>query len=84
MTLLDHLPTLRHACPDRLDRDIWPATSAVEATGRLCVGGVPLTDVADEYGTPCYVVDEADFRDRIRRYRSALPGVSVTYAGKSS
>jgi diaminopimelate decarboxylase len=55
----------------------------VDPTGRLCVGGVPLTDVADEYGTPCYVVDEADFRDRIRHYRAALTGVRVTYAGKS-
>jgi diaminopimelate decarboxylase len=44
---------------------------------------MPLTEVADEFGTPTYVIDEADFRHRIRRYRSALPEVRVTYAGKA-
>lgn len=46
----------------------------------LCVGGVLLTEVADEFRTPTYVLDEADFRHRVRRYRSALPGVEVVYA----
>jgi diaminopimelate decarboxylase len=83
MTLLDHLPSLRHVGPDRFDRAVWPSTSTVDSVGRLCVGGVPLTNIADEFGTPSYVIDEADFRSRIRRYRSALPGVRVVYAGKS-
>jgi diaminopimelate decarboxylase len=83
MTLLGHLPSLRHVSPDRIDRAVWPSTSAVDSAGRLCVGGVPLTDIADEFGAPSYVIDEADFRYRIRHYRSALPGVGVVYAGKS-
>ena len=33
------------------------------------VGGMALTEVADEFSTPTYVIDEADFRHRIRRYR---------------
>lgn len=80
MTLLDHLPPLRHAHPDRA---VWPSTSAVDSAGRLCVGGIPLTSIADEFGTPSYVIDEADFRGRIRNYRAALRGVRVVYAGKS-
>jgi diaminopimelate decarboxylase len=83
MTLLDYLPSLRHAGADRFDTAIWPLTTAVNDAGVLCVGGVPLTDIADEFGTAAYVLDEADFRDRIRHYRAALPGVRVTYAGKS-
>jgi diaminopimelate decarboxylase len=81
--MLDHLPSLRSVSPDRFDRTVWPSTSAVDSAGRLCVGGVPMTEVADEFGTPSYVIDEADFRGRIRHYRSALPGVHVVYAGKS-
>jgi len=83
MTLLDHLPSRGPVDPDQIDRAVWPSTSVVDSAGRLCVGGVPLTDVADEFGTPSYVVDEADFRGRIRHYRSALPGVRLVYAGKS-
>ncbi len=83
MTLFEIVPSLRHAVTPRIDRAIWPLTTRVDELGRLCVGEVPLTEVADEFGTPTYVIDEADFRHRIRRYRSALPEVRVTYAGKA-
>ena len=58
-------------------------TAAVDDLGRLCVGDVPLTEIADEFRTPAYVLDETDFRTRLRRYRSALAGVEVVYAAKS-
>jgi hypothetical protein len=61
----------------RIDRAIWPLTTHVDELRRLCVGGVALTDVADEFGTPTYVIDEADFRQRIRRYRAALPEAPI-------
>jgi diaminopimelate decarboxylase len=67
----------------RVDPDLWPLTTRVDVEGRLCVGGVALNDIADQFGTPAYVLDEADFRYRIRRYRAALPGVRITYAGKA-
>ena len=47
------------------------------------MGGIPLADIADEFGTPTYVIDETDFRRRARHYRRALRGVEVAYAGKS-
>jgi diaminopimelate decarboxylase len=83
MTFFVILPSLRHAVPPGIDRAIWPLTSHVDALGRLCVGGVPLTEVADEFSTPTYVIDEADFRRRIRRYRAALPEVRLVHAGKA-
>jgi diaminopimelate decarboxylase len=83
MTLFEILPSLRHAATPRIDRAIWPLTVHVDELGRLCVGEMPLTEVADEFGTPTYVVDEADFRHRIRRYRAALPDVRLVYAGKA-
>jgi diaminopimelate decarboxylase len=83
MTLFEILPSLRHAATPRIDRAIWSLTTHVDELGRLCVGGMALTDVADEFGTPTYVVDEADFRQRIRRYRAALPEARLVYAGKA-
>lgn len=83
MTLLDILPSLRHAAPARFDPAIWPITAHPDEEGRLCVGGASLADIADEFGTPAYVIDESDFRHRARRYRKALRDIQVVYASKS-
>ncbi|MCV7196305.1 diaminopimelate decarboxylase [Mycobacterium angelicum] len=83
MTLLDMLPSIGHAAPRRFDPAIWPVTTRSDDEGRLCVGDVALSDIADEFGTPTYVLDECDFRHRARRYRRALRDVEVVYAGKS-
>ncbi|OCB21164.1 diaminopimelate decarboxylase [Mycobacterium intracellulare] len=86
MTLLDILPSLGHAAPPRFDPAIWPLTAHPDEEGRLCVGGMALADIADEFNTPAYVIDEADFRHRARRYRKTLGGAGntvVVYAGKS-
>jgi diaminopimelate decarboxylase len=82
-TLPDLLPSIGYAAPPRFHPAIWPITTHSDDEGRLCIGEVPLTDIADEFRTPCYVIDEADFRGRARRYRKALPNTEVVYAGKS-
>lgn len=83
MTLLEILPSLRDAAKPRLDPAIWPLTTRVDEQGRIAIGRVALTDIADEFRTPAYVLDETDFRSRAQRYRAALRGVEVVYAGKS-
>src|SRR3954468_15393490 len=83
MTLHKIVPSLRHAATPRIDRAIWPLTTRVDERGRLCVGEVAVTEVADEFGTPTYAIDEVDFRHRIRRYRAALPDARLVYAGKA-
>ena len=83
MTLFEILPSLRRACTPRIDRAIWPLTTHVDVLGRLCVGEMALTEVADQFGTPTYVIDEADFRDRLRHYHAALPEARLVYAGKA-
>ncbi|OBH02562.1 diaminopimelate decarboxylase [Mycobacterium sp. E2699] len=83
MTLFELLPSPRREVDPHLDRAIWPLTSFVDELGRLRVGGVAATDLAAEFGTPAYVVDEDDFRARIRGYLAALPGVEVIYAGRA-
>jgi diaminopimelate decarboxylase len=82
-TLPDLLPSIGYAASPRFHPAIWPLTAHSDDDGRLCVGEVPLTDIADEFGTPAYVIDEADFRARARSYRAALGNAEVLYAGKS-
>ena len=83
MTLLDYLPSLHRAAATRIDPAIWPFTAAVDDLGRLCVGDVALTDIADEFRTPAYVLDETDFRHRLNRYRTTLRTTEIVYAAKA-
>lgn len=65
------------------DLSVWPASATEPAPGDLHVGGVPLAGVADRFGTPVYVLDEAEVRDRCRAYRAAFPDAEVLYAAKA-
>src|ERR1035441_6072423 len=82
MTLPELLPSIGYAALPRFHPAIWPLTSHSDDEGRLCIGDVPLTEIADEFRTPTYVIDEADFRSRARRYRKALRHAEVVYAGR--
>jgi len=62
---------------------VWPASTAEHHRGDLAVGGVPLTEVAERFGTPVYVMDEAEVRERCRTYRDAFPEAEVLYAAKA-
>lgn len=66
---------------------LWAAGVARDDDGVLRVGGVSVKELATEFGTPLYVVDEDDFRARARAYRTAfdglLGGADVYYAGKA-
>ncbi|MGH3354532.1 MAG: diaminopimelate decarboxylase [Nocardioidaceae bacterium] len=66
-----------------MDPAIWSGTAGRRQDGVLEIGGVALTDLANEFGTPTYVLDEADFRSRARAYRDAFAGFDVFYAGKA-
>src|SRR6476619_5189392 len=66
--------------PNRLVQHLW-STTASKVDGRLEVGGVSLTDLVAEHGSPAYVLDEADFRSRARAFRDAFAAYDVFYAG---
>ena len=68
---------------NELDLSLWPRGTHRDHDGVVVVGGARLTDVAEEHGTPAYVIDEADFRARAAAFRDAFPGWSVYYAGKA-
>ena len=40
--------------------------------GMMYIGGVPVGDIADEFGTPVYVTDEARLRENYRNIRDAF------------
>lgn len=62
---------------------VWPASTAPAPHGDLTVGGVALTETAEEFGTPVYVLDEDEVRARCRAYRAAFPDADVVYAAKA-
>jgi diaminopimelate decarboxylase len=61
---------------------LWPLTAYRTDDADVWVGGVRLTSVARQYGTPTYVFDEADVLRRCRDYRRAFDG-EVAYAAKA-
>jgi diaminopimelate decarboxylase len=63
-------------------RGLLPMTAQVDPTGRLRVGGVDLVDLADQFGTPLFVYDEAHLRARCREAVDAW-GDGVAYATKA-
>jgi diaminopimelate decarboxylase len=66
---------------------LFPDTTCLAEDGSLEVGGCRLSDVALEFGTPVYVVDEDALRFQARRYRQGLesrrPGSRVAFASKA-
>ena len=61
---------------------IWPAT-ANRLGGVLAVGGVTAPQLAADFGTPLYLLDEADFRARAVAFQKAFAPWRVYYAGKA-
>ncbi|WP_114855350.1 diaminopimelate decarboxylase [Brachybacterium sp. YJGR34] len=69
---------------------LWSQTSRRGADGAVEVGGVDVRSIAEEVGTPAFVLDEVDFRFRATAFRDAFSeafrphaGASVYYAGKA-
>ncbi|EXU68017.1 diaminopimelate decarboxylase [Streptomyces sp. PRh5] len=88
----DVLPEGHYAAPpadlNQLDPRVWSRTvSRNAADGVVTVGGIDVKTLAEEFGTPAYFLDEADFRARCRAWREAFKGegedADVFYAGKA-
>jgi diaminopimelate decarboxylase len=68
---------------NQLHAPLWPTTVERGPEGALVVGGVDVRSLAREFGTPAYILDEADFRARCREFRTAFAGADVYYAAKA-
>ena len=62
---------------------LWPQTVHKGHDGVLTIGGLPVDELARQFGTPAYLLDEADFRDRCRAFKAAFRDADVFYAGKA-
>ncbi|MGO9926010.1 MAG: diaminopimelate decarboxylase [Mycobacterium sp.] len=68
----------------RLAPNVWPLNTTRDETGAAVIAGVPVTRLAQEYGTPLFVIDEDDFRSRCQDMAAAFGGgKNVHYAGKA-
>lgn len=85
------MPDLSQPAADgtRLD-ELWsilPEETAADESGVLHIGGVSVEQLAEQYGTPLYVYDEAGLRRQARRLKDGLnerwPNSEVLFASKS-
>jgi diaminopimelate decarboxylase len=80
------LPTVEPviAPPDLtvLNPRIWSANVARQGS-EVAVAGLPASQLAAEHGTPLFVLDTEDLRQRARTYATAFTGGDVYYAGKA-
>ncbi len=67
--------------------ELFPEHSSVTPEGELVIGGVGARDLAERFGTPAYIVDEAGLRNQARRMREGLaarhPDSEVVFASKA-
>ncbi|MDU3175417.1 MAG: diaminopimelate decarboxylase [Corynebacterium striatum] len=69
---------------NQLPAHVWPRNAKRQDDGVVTIAGLPLTELAQEYGTPLYVFDEDDFRSRCRDMARAFGGPEhVHYASKA-
>ncbi len=68
---------------NHLPANVWPRNVKRSDGGELSIAGVAVTDIARDFGTPAYVLDEDDFRTRCRAWLAAFPDADVYYAGKA-
>src|SRR5712692_1378168 len=64
-------------------KEVLPSTARLRSDGHLEIGGADTVALAEEFGTPLFVMCEQTFRERARRYRDAYPDADVYYAGKA-
>ena len=76
---------------DRLDVGVWSATAVRADDGELTIGGVRAGELLARHGSPLYVVDEQDVRERaataVADFTAAFQGIGVEvvlhYASKA-
>lgn len=65
-----------------IPRSLLPDSAGAGPSGHLVVGGCDVVELAEEYGTPLFVYDEAQLRARCREAVTAF-GDGVAYATKA-
>ena len=63
--------------------NLLPDSAQVEADGSLTIGGCSVAQLAEQYGTPLFIYDEAHIRSRCREAVAAFGVDRVVYASKA-
>ena len=68
------------------NQSLKPITTTVNSDGNLSVGGCDLVKLAEQYGTPLYVIDEKTLRTVCQEYKTAFskyPKTHLMFASKA-
>lgn len=68
------------------NQNLKPITTKINQAGNLEIGGCDLIELAEKYGTPLYVLDEATIRLICHDYKKAFesyPKVNMMFASKA-
>ncbi|NDA84148.1 MAG: diaminopimelate decarboxylase, partial [Actinobacteria bacterium] len=63
-----------------LNPKIWSKTSQ-RNNGVLTIGGCSTNELAEKFGTPAFIFDESDFKDRAIQWRDSLEQHFGDHAG---
>jgi len=83
VTALSHVPSPALVRGTDLEPAVWPRGAVRTPDGVLELAGVDVRDLAAQFGTPAYVLDEEDFRGRCRDWAAAFTDGDVYYAAKA-
>ncbi|MSW55100.1 MAG: diaminopimelate decarboxylase, partial [Actinobacteria bacterium] len=56
---------------NHIDSKIWPAGLTRSAAGDISLAGIPVGQLAAQYGTPLMLIDQDDFFARGKKVKSA-------------
>jgi diaminopimelate decarboxylase len=70
-----------------IDLSLYPDGTTLDASGRLLIGGCPVAELAERFGTPAMLLDAGALRRRAREYQEAFTSrharSRVLFAAKS-
>ncbi len=68
------------------NQNIRPITTKINQDNHIEIGGCDLVDLANQYGTPLYIFDEATIKSITRDYKNAFknyPNINMMFAAKA-
>ena len=68
------------------NQNIKPITTKINEKNNIEIGGCDLIELANEYGTPLYVIDEKTIRSMTNSYKKAFenyPHINMMFAAKA-
>ena len=70
-----------------LEPRVWPLNTTLNRHGEMVFAGVSTSELVQEFGTPLFVIDELDVKEKIKQYVTAYSDapmpVKIHYASKA-